>query len=111
MCVYPVYVYVLLYRYDELPPMPGQRPFVEGELREGEMPLATLVSTVLLKAYLLADDVLVLPFLQQRNDCDLEECQNILRVTLITLTTLTTLTTPCVQSITTHSIYLYIYLL
>ncbi len=63
--------------FDELP-SPGGLRFTET-LRDGDMPLSVLVSTVLLKAYLLADDVLVLPFLQQRNDCDIEESQTILR--------------------------------
>ena len=42
---------------------------------QGAMPLPTLVDTVLLKAYLLTDASLVMPFLGQRNECHIEECQ------------------------------------
>ena len=41
-------------------------------------PLARLIDTVLLKAYLLRD-IPLLPFLQQPNACDVEECSAILR--------------------------------
>lgn len=53
----------------------------ETELSEGEMPLIELVDTVLLKAYLLSDGALVMPFLQNEegNHCNLEEGSNILR--------------------------------
>lgn len=44
-----------------------------------KMPLPVLVDTVLLKSYLLTDGQLVMPFLQSDNQCDIEECQNILR--------------------------------
>jgi hypothetical protein len=46
------------------------------------MPLTVLVDTVLLKAYLLTDGNLVMPFLQRAegNNCDIDDSQNILRI-------------------------------
>lgn len=41
----------------------------------GDIQLLELVDTVLLKAYLLTDTSLVLPFLQQKNFCHVEEAQ------------------------------------
>jgi len=47
--------------------------------QQGEMPLPVLIDTVLLKAYLITDDELVIPFLSQPNECDIEASGEILR--------------------------------
>jgi len=46
----------------------------------GEMDILTLIDTVLLKAYLITDDDIVMSFLSHPNDCDIEECSEILRL-------------------------------
>ena len=48
-------------------------------LSVNEMKLAVLIDTVLLKAYLLTDDSLVMPFLQQGNQCDIDKSQIVLK--------------------------------
>jgi Vam6/Vps39-like protein vacuolar protein sorting-associated protein 39 len=58
----------------------GGSSFHELNSDQDEMPLSSLVDTVLLKAYLLTDAQLVMPFLQQGNECDVEESQATLRV-------------------------------
>lgn len=43
----------------------------EWKTESDEMPLKTLVDTVLLKAYLIANEFLVTDFLQSENSCDI----------------------------------------
>jgi hypothetical protein len=53
----------------------GVPDFNEQFRSDGDAQLLELIDTVLLKSYLLTDTSLVLPFLQQKNFCHVEEAQ------------------------------------